>query len=155
VAPKSPTIDVFRENLSSADTWLTPFNGFGPDNFLVGQPDFDFGAYQAWIGERFAPRHFQRFVDKMDYPSLYAAGPFIQSLGQNPGLEGVLQELGAQTHVYLGTGLGNLHTIYDASVAHHESQQRWTAFWAGRDAELDEYLAELARIDSTPIEGDI
>ena len=37
VAPKSPTIDAFRDNLASAETWLTPFNGFGPDNFLVGQ----------------------------------------------------------------------------------------------------------------------
>ncbi|MES1255059.1 MAG: beta-ketoacyl synthase N-terminal-like domain-containing protein [Acidobacteriota bacterium] len=155
VAPKSPTIDAFRRNLASADTWLTPFDGFGPGNFLVGQPDFDFAAYQEWIGERFAPRHYQRFVDKMDYPSLYAAGAFIQSLGQNPGLEALLQELGAQAHVYVGTGLGNLHTIYDASIAYHESQKRWDTFWAGRETALDEYLAELAHIDSTPIEGDI
>jgi 3-oxoacyl-(acyl-carrier-protein) synthase len=155
VAPQSPNIDAFREHLSSSASWLTPFNGFGPDNFLVGAPTFDFGDYEGWIGERFAPRHFHRLLDKMDFPSLYAVGAFIQSLAQNPGIETVLRELGPQTHVYVGTGLGNLHTIYDASIALAEAQQRWNAFWAGRAASLDEYLGELAAIDSLSIEGGI
>lgn len=155
VAPKSPNIETFRRNLASSDSWLSPFNGFGPDNFLVGTPDFDFSVYQGWVGERFAPRHFQRLVDKMDYPSLYAVGAFIQALEQNPGLERVLQELENHAHVYVGTGLGSLHTIYDASVTLHESQKRWDLFWAGREAGLQEYLAELAAIDSTSIEGGI
>ncbi len=155
VAPKSPNIEAFRQNLASAETWLTPFNGFGPDNFLVGMPQFDFADYQGWIGERFAPRTFQRLLDKMDYPSLYALGAFIQSLGQNPGIEQVLQELGTQAHVYVGTGLGSLHTIYDVSVKLHESQKRWDEFWAGREQELQDYLQELAKIDGTSIEGGI
>jgi 3-oxoacyl-[acyl-carrier-protein] synthase II len=155
VAPKSPNIETFRHNLASSESWLTPFNGFGPDNFLVGTPEFDFGDYQAWVGERFAPRHFQRLVDKMDYPSLYAVGAFIQSLGQNPGIEQVLQELKSQAHVYVGTGLGSLHTIHEASVTLYEAQARWDRFWAGRDAELQEYLADLAQIDGLAIEGGI
>jgi len=155
VAPKSPNIETFRHNLTSSESWLAPFNGFGLDNFLVGTPQFDFAEYHAWIGERFAPRHFQRLVDKMDYPSLYAVGAFIQSLGQNPGIEQVLQELKGQAHVYVGTGLGSLHTIYDASVALHEAQQRWDQFWAGREASLQEYLDDLARIDGLAIEGGI
>jgi 3-oxoacyl-(acyl-carrier-protein) synthase len=155
VAPKSPNIDAFRRNLESAETWLAPFNGFGPDNFLVGVPEFDFNAYQEWVGQRFAPRHFQRLVDKMDYPSLYAVAAFIQALEQNPGIEQVLQQLGERAHVYVGTGLGSLHTIYNASVALHEAQKRWDAFWAGREADLRQYLDELAQIDSTAIEGGI
>lgn len=155
VAPKSPNIETFRRNLTSADSWLAPFNGFGPDNFLVGTPEFDFAVYQGWVGKRFAPRHFQRLVDKMDYPSLYAVGAFIQSLAQNPGIEQVLQELKGQAHVYVGTGLGSLHTIHDASVELHEAQQRWDQFWAGREAGLQEYLDELARIDGLAIEGGI
>src|SRR5262245_27746684 len=110
VAPKSPDIETFRHNLASSDSWLAPFNGFGPDNFLVGTPQFDVDAYEGWVSERFAPRHFQRLVDKMDYPALYAVGAFIQALGQNHGLEEVLQKLGGETHVYVGTGLGALHT---------------------------------------------
>lgn len=155
VAPKSPNIAAFRSNLTSSESWLAPFNGFGPDNFLVGTPEFDFGDYQGWVGDRFAPRHFQRLVDKMDYPSLYAVGAFIQALAQNPGIEQVLQELKGHAHVYVGTGLGSLHTIHDASVALHESQQRWDQFWAGREAGLQEYLDELARIDGLAIEGGI
>ena len=31
---------------------------------------------------------------------------FVQSLGQNPGIEQELQSLGTQAHVYVGTGIG-------------------------------------------------
>lgn len=155
VAPKSPDIETFRRNLSSSESWLAPFHGFGPDNFLVGTPQFDVEAYEGWVSERFAPRHFRRLVDKMDYPALYAVGAFIQALGQNRGLEEVLQRLGAAAHVYVGTGLGSLHTIHRESIALHERQERWTAFWAGREQDLVTYLQELAAIDSASIEGSI
>ena len=121
-------------------------------------------------------------------PSLYAIGAFIQSLSQNPGIEKELRELGSQAHVYVGTGLGSLDTIYTGSIALYKSQIRWDAFWAAcernselrcnRDAhsdapsetepeewnrfwvarspELQEYLAELAEIDSLSIhDGDV
>ena len=42
VAPKSPNIDAFARNLAKSESWLTPFEGFGPSNFLqeidVAQP---------------------------------------------------------------------------------------------------------------------
>lgn len=155
VAPRSPDIETFRRNLASSESWLAPFNGFGPDNFLVGTPQFDINAYEAWVSERFAPRHFRRLVDKMDYPALYAVGAFIQALGQNRGLEDVLQRLGTAAHVYVGTGLGSLHTIHRESVSLHERQERWTAFWVGREHDLTSYLQELAAIDSASIEGSI
>lgn len=148
-------MDAFRRNLESSESWLAPFNGFGPDNFLVGTPEFDVAAYEDWVSERFAPRHFQRLVDKMDFPSLYAVGAFIQALGQNPGLEQVLHALGAEAHVYVGTGLGSLHTIHRESIALQERQTRWNEFWAGRDEELARYLEELAAIDNASIEGSI
>jgi 3-oxoacyl-(acyl-carrier-protein) synthase len=155
VAPKSPNIDAFQQNLKCCDTWLTPFNGFGRDNFLVGQPAFDFDDYQPWIDERFAPRHYRTLKEKMDWPSQFAIGAFIQALEQNPGLEQEMQALGKQAHVYVGTGLGNLDTIYYASVKHHQAQQTWDAFWDGREQELETYLAELAEIESLQIEGGI
>ena len=46
VAPKSPTVDVFEKNLEKPDSWLEPFHGFGPSNFLVGRPEFDFEDYK-------------------------------------------------------------------------------------------------------------
>ena len=55
VAPKSPTVDAFADNLAAGGSWLEPFNGFGPDNFLVGRPAFDFHDYKPWIDARFPP----------------------------------------------------------------------------------------------------
>ena len=138
VAPKSPNVEAFRKNLASAETWLTPFDGFGPDNFLIGTPDFHFSDYEDWIKSRFAPRHYQKLKEKMGMPSLYAIGAFIQSLSQNPGIENELRDLGTQAHVYVGTGLGSLDTTYKASIALYKSQIRWDAFWAApeRNSEL-------------------
>ena len=130
VAPKSPNIEAFRGNLASAETWLTPFNGFGPDNFLVGTPDFQFSDYEEWIKSRFAPRHYQKLKEKMGEPALYAIGAFIQALGQNAGIENELRTLGSEAHVYIGTGLGALDKTYKASVALYKSQLAWDAFWA-------------------------
>lgn len=155
VAPKSPDIAAFRKNLSSSESWLSAFEGFGPNNFLVGVPEFRFSDYQKWIEERFAPRHFQKLKEKMDWPAQYAIGSFIQALGQNPGMETELQKLAQQAHVYVGTGVGSLDTIYRASIRLHEAQQCWDAFWANRSFELKEYLAELAEIENVGIEGKI
>jgi 3-oxoacyl-[acyl-carrier-protein] synthase II len=130
VAPKSPNIQAFEKNLETAGSWLSPFNGFGPDNFLVGMPDFNFDDYAPWINQRHAPRHFHNLKEKMDYPALYAMGAFIQALGQNPGLEAELRELGDKAHVYLGTGLGSICTIHDTAVTLYDAQRKWNRFWA-------------------------
>jgi 3-oxoacyl-[acyl-carrier-protein] synthase II len=149
VAPKSPNIDAFRKNLESSESWLSPFNGFGPDNFLVGEPEFCFSDYQEWIGSRFAPRHFQKLKEKMDYPALYAIGAFIQSLQQNPGIDAELQSLGSLSHVYVGTGLGALETSYRESVRLHQSQRRWNRFWAHSDRN-----SALRKFLDSPTSGD-
>ena len=130
VAPKSRNIDVFRQNLASSASWLTPFNGYGPDNFLVGTPDFNFEDYRPWVDARFAPRHFRTLQEKMDFPVQYALGSFIQALGQNPGLDQELQALGKHAHVYAGTGLGSLGAIHDASLKHYKRQRAWNRFWS-------------------------
>jgi 3-oxoacyl-[acyl-carrier-protein] synthase II len=130
VAPKSPNIKAFEKNLACAATWLSPFNGFGPDNFLVGMPEFCFEDYREWIDHRFAPRHFQNLKEKMDLPTQFAIGAFLQSLDQNPGIEAELSDLGSKAHVYVGTGLGSLTTIQDVSVAHYKAQRRWDRFWS-------------------------
>ena len=130
VAPKSPNIEAFRKNLATATSWLSPFNGYGPDNFLAGIPEFDFEAYRPWVDARFAPRHFRTLQEKMDLPVQYALGSFIQALGQNPGLEQELQQLGKFAHVYVGTGLGSLGVIHKQSVLHYKRQRAWNRFWS-------------------------
>jgi 3-oxoacyl-[acyl-carrier-protein] synthase II len=153
VAPKSPNIEVFADNLQSSESWLAPFNGFGPDNFLVGMPEFRFADYRGWIDARFPPRRFMQLEEKMDLPSLYAIGAFIQALDQNRGMEDVLQRLGSQAHIYIGMGLGNIGTIHNASIALDRAQRTWDRFWAepSRNAELRGYLAGESQPDvNTP-----
>ena len=149
VAPRSPDIESFTRNLESAESWLTPFEGFGPSNYLVGDPVFDFEKYHAWLDERFPPRRFQQLASKMGQPTLYAIGAFIQSLGQNPGIEQELQELGGLAHVYVGTGLGDLPTIASVAVEYDRAQRRWNRFWSDpeRNRSLAAYLAGDARSD--------
>ncbi|MGE4601511.1 MAG: beta-ketoacyl synthase N-terminal-like domain-containing protein [Planctomycetota bacterium] len=130
VAPRSPDVAAFRHNLSSSDHWLGPFEDFGPNNFLVGNPAFDFEQYHPWIDERFPPSRFSQLQSKMGGPTLFAVGSFIQALDQNPGIEKALQEMGSYAHVYVGTGLGDLPTISKISLEADRAQREWDAFWA-------------------------
>jgi 3-oxoacyl-(acyl-carrier-protein) synthase len=143
VAPRSANVARFAENLERGGHWLEPFDGFGPDNFLVGRPDFDFSHYRPWIERRFLPGRYSQLVEKMDDTALYAVGAFIQALEQNPGVEGRLTELGRLAHVYVGTALGAFPTTYDASIAHYRAQRRWNGFWADptRNTALQRFLA--------------
>lgn len=154
VAPKSRDIDAFERNLSSTESWLSPFNGFGPDNFLVGMPEFDFADYKPWIDERFSPNRFPQLEKKMGKPTQFAIGAFIQSLRQNPGLEQELQALGPRAHVYVGTGLGDLPTIYDISLDHYRAQRRWNRFWAApeRNSALRHWLETREALPGLPPE---
>jgi 3-oxoacyl-[acyl-carrier-protein] synthase II len=130
VAPKSPNVDTFEANLARSDSWLSPFDGYGPSNFLVGYPDFDFETYHAWFDERFPPAKFGQLKDKMGPMVQYAIGAFIQSLSQNEGLEQYLQSLGTQCHVYVGTGLGEITVQHEQSLAYERAIHRWNEFWA-------------------------
>lgn len=141
MAPRSPNVDVFAANLATSESWLQPFNGFGPDNFLVGVPEFSFEAYHDWLHDRFPPNRFRQLQEKMDLPTLYAVGGFIQSLAQNPGLEQELTRLGTRTHIYVGTGLGAIGTIGDQALTLHRAQRRWDRFWAERNPDMEAYLS--------------
>lgn len=129
VAPRSQDISEFRENLKSNRTWMEPFAGFGPSNFLVGTPKFDLERYRPWVEQRFKPARFAQLAKHSGDPVRYAVGAFIDSLTQNPGIEKTLQDLGQQTHVYVGTGVGDLPTMYDVSIGYYKAQRRWNRFW--------------------------
>ncbi len=146
VAPKSPDINTFEQNLERADTWLTPFTGYGQSNFMVGYPEFDFEAYRPWFDARFPPAKFGQLKDKMGPMVQFAIGAFIQSLGQNPGLEQYLQSLGTQCHVYVGTGLGDVTITQQEALAYDRALRRWNEFWTApeRCAPLREHLAGTA-----------
>lgn len=145
VAPRSPDVQAFEKNLMAAASWLQPFEGFGPNNFLVGPPEFDFTTYKPWLDDRFEPRRFAQLETKMGNMVKYAIGAFIQSLGQNPGLEQQLRELGPQTHIYVGTGLGDLSTTFRLSRSYLQAQRRWNRFWCR--PEHNPLLAEYRAAD--------
>ena len=137
VAPRSPDVDTFARNLESCESWLTPFDGYGPSNFLVGEPEFDFGRYRPWVDARFPPNKFPQLRSKMGLTTQYAIGAFIQALEHNPGLEQTLQELGADAQVLLGTGLGEVPTISACAVELDRAQRRWDEFWAAPERNAD------------------
>jgi 3-oxoacyl-(acyl-carrier-protein) synthase len=129
VAPRSPNVAAFEENLGRATSWLEPFDGFGPSNFLVGRPEFDFETYKPWIDERFEPRRYSQLRSKMGSTVKYSIGAFIQALSQNPGLEPLLCDLGSQVHVYVGTALGDFPLQYELALRYYRAQKRWNHFW--------------------------
>ncbi|HEX8620028.1 MAG TPA: beta-ketoacyl synthase N-terminal-like domain-containing protein [Thermoanaerobaculia bacterium] len=152
VAPKSPNIDVFEQNLERADSWLSPFTGYGQSNFLVGYPEFDFDAYRPWFESRFAPAKFAQLKDKMGPVVQFAIGAFIQSLGQNSGLEEYLQSLGTKCHVYVGTGLGDVTVTQQEALSYDRALRRWNEFWAApeRCTPLREHLDGTAPQPDAP-----
>jgi 3-oxoacyl-(acyl-carrier-protein) synthase len=136
-------VAAFEKNLSRATSWLEPFDGFGPSNFLVGRPEFDFEAYKPWIDERFEPRRFSQLNSKMGNTVKYAIGAFVQALETNPGIEPLLRDLGSQVHVYVGTGLGDFPLQYDLVLRYYRAQNRWNSFWCRDEqhSELRSYRA--------------
>lgn len=145
VAPKTPDVKTFEKNLAKATNWLEPFDGFGPNNFLVGMPSFKFEDYKPWIDERFEPRKFSQLDTKMGNAVKYAIGAFIQSLAQNKGMEALLKELGQQTHIYVGTGLGDYPLQYDVFLKYYKAQKRWDRFWCQHA-----YNAKMSMYDNSP-----
>ena len=129
VAPKSPNIEAFTKNLKNASSWLGPFSGFGPNNFLVGTPDFNFRDYKPWIDAHFEPRKYSQLDAKMGNPVKYALGAFIQALSHNKGMETLLPQLGTQAHIYVGGGLGDIPLQYEIYLAYYKAQKRWNKFW--------------------------
>ena len=133
VAPKSPNIEAFERNLERADSWLTPFRGYGQSNFLVGEPEFDFETYHDWFDQRFPPAKYAQLKDKMGPMVKFAIGAFIQSLSQNPGIETYLQSLKTKCHVYVGTGLGDITITQEESLRHERALRRWNEFWSATE----------------------
>ncbi len=143
VAPGAANVDEFESKLLASESFLEPFHGFGPDPFLVGRPKFDFDDYEGWLSERFPRSRKKQLEDKMDPTTLYAIGAFIQALGQNPGLERTLSELGPRTHVYVGNALGALPTLHETSLELYRATRRWNRFWSApeRNAALRAHLS--------------
>ncbi len=146
VAPGARDIDAFGETMSSPASWLSRFRGFGPSNFLVGEPSFDFADYKPWIDDRFPPSRYALLHRKFGGPTKFAIGGFIQALRQNPEIEGELRDLGGRAQVIVGGGLTDVPTYDRIGRELDRAQRRWNRFWAEpvRNAALREHLARTA-----------
>ena len=147
VAPKSPNIEAFERNLDRATNWLEPFVGFGPCNFLVGEPEYEFSDYKSWIEDRFLPRRYSQLDEKMGNVVKYAIGAFIQALNQNPGIENLLESLKTQAHIYVATGLSDFPMHYEKALRYYKAQQRWNRFWCRTDCHSELAAYKAAAVD--------
>ncbi len=77
----------------------------------------------------FPPAKFAQLKDKMGPVVQFAMGAFIQSLGQNPGIEQYLQALGLKCHIYVGTGIGDITITQRESLVYERTLRRWNEFW--------------------------
>lgn len=154
VAPRSANVAEFEANLAQAESWLAPFQGFGPANFLVGQPKFDFNGYRGWIEQRFPKNRFRQLIEKMDLTTLYAVAAYIQALEQNPGIEEAMQQAERATQVCVGTGLGALPTIANCTLDLYRAQRRWNRYWSHpeRNPALARHISGEGVLDDVPID---
>lgn len=130
VAPGAPTIEAFAQRLRDPTHSLTAFNGFGPSNFLVGEPALDFADYKPWIDARFPPARWPTLDRKFGSPTKYAIAAFVQALGQNPAIEDELAALDERAQVIVGGGLTDIPTYDRIGRELERAQRRWNRFWA-------------------------
>lgn len=143
VAPGASDVNTFADVMTRSESHLRPFDGFGPSNFLVGEPEFDFAEYKPWIDARFPPSKYAQLGKKFGKQTLYGVAAFIQSLGQNEGVEAELRALGRHAQVIIGAGLHEI-VVYDQIGRDLDrAQRRWERFWSQpeRNAALRAHLA--------------
>jgi 3-oxoacyl-(acyl-carrier-protein) synthase len=132
VAPGARHVDRLSALLEANTSALAPDRRpeFGPGLFAVGDPDFDFADYEAWIRERHGDAYVARLRAKMGDNVLFAIGAAVQALAGAPGLEPLLRELDDRCHVYLGSGVGDLPETVRAAASHQRAVRAWNRYWA-------------------------
>lgn len=146
IAPGAPDLATFRSVLERGESVLATAHcpELGDGLFAVGDPTFDFESYRPWIVAREGEPRFNQLKSKMGDNALFAIGACIQALESNPGLEGALRAFDATTHVYIGSGVGDLPESYAARDSLLRAMRSWNRFWAdpSRCAALRAYRDE-------------
>lgn len=132
VAPGAADVSGFRELVFGARTALAPSaaEGLGDGLFFVGDPPFDFAAYRGWFEARGSSARFGQLQAKMGDNALFAIGALIQALEANPGLERAITAAADKTHVYVGSGVGDLRETARAHETFTRAARVWNRFWA-------------------------
>ena len=133
VGPQSPNVETFFKKLYDKNTWLEPFDHDGPTNFMIGKPDFDQEEYEKWVLEKHGKSRLTLLEKKMGNNVKFAISSFIQALKYNPKLEEVLPELGADCHIYVGVGVGDVKMQYESSLQYLYALKEWYRFWGSTE----------------------
>jgi len=151
---RSPlNIEAFAAISHTAGSWLAPFNGFGPDNFLQARRGVQIFGLPGMDRERFCTSQLSALADKMDLPTLYAVGLLSIAGAESWHRAGVTGARPARSCLRWHRDSASLSTLYDASVALARIATALGPFLKDREAELRQYLDELARIDGLTIGG--
>ncbi|WP_394848286.1 beta-ketoacyl synthase [Pendulispora brunnea] len=132
VAPGGRNVQAFEALLQRGATALGPTtrSEFGNGLFAVGEPDFSFDDYAAWIAERHGEAYVTRMRAKMADNVQFAVGATIQALQCDPNLERLVREVDDGCHVYVGSGVGDLPESYRAAASLERATRAWNHFWA-------------------------
>ncbi|HEY4013515.1 MAG TPA: beta-ketoacyl synthase N-terminal-like domain-containing protein [Polyangiaceae bacterium] len=108
----------------------SPHPHLGHGLFPVGDPDFSFDAYAAWIAERQGDAYLTRMRSKMGDNVQFAVAAAIQALQCDPRLEGIVRQLDEGCQVFVGSGVGDLPESYRAAASLERATRAWNHFWA-------------------------
>jgi 3-oxoacyl-(acyl-carrier-protein) synthase len=149
VAPGARDLRAFRDVLDRGASALTPDPRaeLGHGIFPVGDADFDPESVRAWITSRHGDPRYQQIRSKLGDNCLFAIGAFVQAIEANPTLEAALRESDLKTHVYIGSGVGDLAESYAAHESLTRATRIWNRFWSheSRCAALRAYRTEGAQ----------
>jgi 3-oxoacyl-[acyl-carrier-protein] synthase II len=132
VAPGARDVRALDALLHEGRSALAPRSGLhtGQGLFPVGDPDFSFDDYAAWIAERHGETYLARMRSKMGENVQFAVGATIQALQCDPRLEALVRELDEACHVLIGSGVGDLPESYRAASSLERATRNWNEFWA-------------------------
>jgi 3-oxoacyl-(acyl-carrier-protein) synthase len=132
VAPGARDVAAFRALLERGESVLRPSadGRLGHGLFVTGDPDFDFERCRPWIEAHHGEARFSQLQNKLGDNAQFAIGALVQALESNPGLEQAVRAADTATHIYIGSGVGDLPESFAASAALAKATRVWNRFWA-------------------------
>jgi 3-oxoacyl-[acyl-carrier-protein] synthase II len=132
VAPGARDVRALEALLRDGRSSLAPRGGaeLGHGLFPVGDPDFSFDDYAAWIARRHGDSYLARMRSKMGDNVQFAVGAVIQAFECDPRLEALAREVDNGCHVYVASGVGDLPESYRAASSLARATRTWNRFWA-------------------------
>jgi hypothetical protein len=135
VAPRARDVAALAALLRSGETALAPSEraeraGLADGLFPVGEPEFSFDDHAPWIAARHGEAYVARLGKKMGDNVLFCVGATLQALTCDEKLEALARELDERSHVYVGSGVGDLPESYAAARALDRATRAWNRFWA-------------------------